>query len=41
MPHATKDTKILAKENHFFKWRIIEAIEILKHPNNLNIDNGL
>jgi predicted GIY-YIG superfamily endonuclease len=36
-----EDTKILAKEDHFFKRRIKEAIEILKHPNNLNRDNGL
>jgi hypothetical protein len=36
-----EDKKILAKEDHFFKRRIKEAIEILKHPNNLNRDNGL
>ena len=34
-------TKILAKENHFFKRRVREAIEIRKHPSNLNRDNGL
>jgi len=36
-----EDTKILAKENHFFKRRVREAIEIRKHPSNLNRDNGL
>jgi predicted GIY-YIG superfamily endonuclease len=36
-----EDTKILAKEDHLFKRRIREAIEIIKHPNNLNRDNGL
>jgi hypothetical protein len=36
-----KDTKILAKENHYFKRRIREAIEIIKHGNNLNRDGGL
>jgi hypothetical protein len=47
--HSTKtkhhvrleDTKILAKENHLFKRRIREAIEIRKHPSNLNRDSGL
>jgi predicted GIY-YIG superfamily endonuclease len=36
-----EDTKILAKEEHLFKRRIREAIEIRKHPSNLNRDNGL
>jgi hypothetical protein len=36
-----EDTKFLAKEEHFFKRRIREAIEICKHPRNLNKDNGL
>jgi hypothetical protein len=36
-----EDIKILAKEDHFLKRRIREAIEIIKHPNNLNRDNGL
>ena len=36
-----EDTKILAKEDHFLKCQIREAIEIIKHPNNLNRDNGL
>jgi predicted GIY-YIG superfamily endonuclease len=36
-----EDTKILAKENHLFKRRIREAIEIRKHPSNLNRDSGL
>jgi len=36
-----EDTKILTKENHLFKHRIREAIEIRKHPSNLNRDSGL
>jgi hypothetical protein len=36
-----EDTKILAKENHYYKRRIREAIEIIKHPNNINRDGGL
>jgi predicted GIY-YIG superfamily endonuclease len=36
-----EDTIILVKEYHFFKRRIKKAIEILKHPNNLNRDNSL
>ena len=36
-----EDTKILAKENHLFKRCIREAIEIQKHPSNLNKDSGL
>jgi hypothetical protein len=36
-----EDTKILAKEEHLFKRCIREAIEIRKHPRNLNRDNGL
>jgi hypothetical protein len=34
-------TTILTKENHLFKRCIREAIEIQKHPGNLNRDNGL
>jgi hypothetical protein len=36
-----EDTKILAKEEHLFKRWIREAIEIRKHPSNLNRDNSL
>jgi hypothetical protein len=32
---------MLAKENHLFKRRIREAIEIQKYPSNLNKDSGL
>jgi hypothetical protein len=45
--HKTKhhvcleDTKILAKEGHYYKRRLREAIEIIKHPNNMNRDGGL
>jgi hypothetical protein len=37
----TEDTTILAKENHLFKRRIREAIEIQKHLGNVNRDNGI
>jgi hypothetical protein len=36
-----EDTKILAKEDHYFKRKIREAIEIIKHRDNLNKDGGL
>ena len=36
-----EDTKILAKENHYFKRKLREALEIRKHPNNLNRDGGM
>jgi hypothetical protein len=45
--HKTKhhvcleDTKILAKEGHYYKRRLREAIKIIKHPNNMNRDGGL
>ena len=45
--HKTKhhvfleDTKILAKEDHYYKRCLIEALEIIKHPNNMNRDGGL
>jgi hypothetical protein len=29
-------TKIHAKENHYYKRRLREALEIIKHPNNIN-----
>jgi hypothetical protein len=32
-----EDTMILAKENHYYKRRFREALEIIKHPNNINI----
>jgi hypothetical protein len=36
-----EDTKILAKEDHYYKRRLREALEIIKHPNNINRDGGL
>jgi len=36
-----EDTKILEKEDHYYKRRLREAIEIIKHPNNMNRDGGL
>jgi hypothetical protein len=36
-----EDTKILAKEGHYYKRCLREAIEIIKHPNNMNRDGGL
>jgi hypothetical protein len=36
-----EDTKILARENHYLRRRIREAMEIIKHHNNLNRDGGL
>lgn len=36
-----EDTKFLAKEEHNYERRIREALEIIKHPNNLNRDGGL
>ena len=35
-----EETSLLAQENHYFKRRFREAIEIIKHPNNLNRDGG-
>jgi hypothetical protein len=36
-----EDTKILVRGDHYFRCRIMEAMEINKHPNNLNRDGGL
>jgi hypothetical protein len=36
-----EETKILAKENHYYKRCLREALEIIKHPNNINRDGGL
>jgi hypothetical protein len=36
-----EDTKILTKEDHYYKRRIKEALKIIKHPNNMNTDGGL
>jgi hypothetical protein len=36
-----EDTKILAKEDHYYKRSFREALEIIKHPNNMNKDGGL
>ena len=35
-----EDSSLLAKENHYFKRIFREALEIIKHPNNLNRDGG-
>ena len=35
-----EETSMLAKENHYYKRRFREALEIIKHPNNLNRDGG-
>jgi hypothetical protein len=35
------DTKFLAKEDHYYKRRVREALEIIKHPKNMNEDGGL
>ena len=36
-----EDTKILAKEDHYFKRKLREALEIRKHPSNLNRDGSV
>ena len=36
-----EDTIILAKEDHYFKKKFKEALEIIKLPHNLNRDGGL
>ena len=35
-----EETSMIAKENHYNKRRFKEALEIIKHPNNLNRDSG-
>ena len=35
-----EDSSLLAKENHYFKRRFREALEIIKHHNNHNRDGG-
>ena len=35
-----EETSLIAKENHYYKRRLREALEIIKHPNNLNRDGG-
>ena len=35
-----EETKVVAREEHHFKRKIREAIEIIKHPSNLNRDGG-
>ena len=36
-----EDTKFITNENHKYKWKMEEALEIIKHPLNLNRDGGL
>jgi len=36
-----EDTKVIANEKHHFKRKVHEALEIIKHPHNLNRDGGL
>ena len=36
-----EDTIILTKEDHYFKRKFKEALEIIKLPHNLNRDGGL
>ena len=36
-----ENTKIIATEDHYFKRKFREALEIIKLPNNLNMDGGL
>ena len=35
-----EETSILARENHYYKRWFREALEIIKHPKNLNRDGG-
>ena len=36
-----ENTKVIANEKHYFKRKVREALEIIKHPHNLNRDGGL
>jgi len=36
-----EDATIIAKEDHYFKRRLREALQIQRHHNNLNRDGGL
>ena len=35
-----EDTSLIAKENHYYRRRFKEVLEIIKHPKNLNRDGG-
>ena len=35
-----EDAKIIAREDHYQNWKMREAIEIMKFPQNLNRENG-
>ena len=35
-----EETSMIAKENHYYKRRFRESLDIIKHPNNLNRDGG-
>ena len=35
-----EETSMLSRENHYYKTRFREALEIIKHPKNLTRDGG-
>lgn len=35
-----EDVVVIANETHHFKCKVREALEIIKHPQNLNRDGG-
>ena len=35
-----EDAKIIAREDHYYRRKVREALEIKKHPKNLNRDGG-